>query len=432
MLRYFPSTSRRRVVAAAAVSSLLVGLAAMPLASADDLKDKKHKVERKLSGAHDHLEESSQQLRAAVAALEAAQTQLAKAEAHLAKTRGELAAAEALDRQMQAKLDAAVARLKRARQDLSAGRLKVADQEHELGRIVVQNYQTGDPALMGLSMVLTSQDPTELTGQLNSVRNVIDKEAVTLSRLEASKVLLTVQEQEFETAKAEVAKERKAAAENLERKQKLERQAEAAEQQVSTMVALRRDAQTEAQKARNADMATLKNLEKERDRIAEILRKRAEAARRRAAAAAAAAAAAGGSSGPTHSNGFLDYPVNGPITSPFGWRTHPIYGYRSLHDGIDFGAACGTPIYAPAAGKVIEEYYQTAWGNRLIIDHGWQRGAGLATISNHLSRYAVRTGEWVKRGEIVGYVGTTGWSTGCHLHFTVLQNGNPVDPERWF
>jgi murein DD-endopeptidase MepM/ murein hydrolase activator NlpD len=411
---------------------MLMGVA-VPLASADDLKDKKHKVERKLTGAHDDLDETSAQLRAATAALSAAQGQLAQARAHLGKTRGELAAAEALDRQMQAKLDAAVARLRQAREDLDAGRQQVADTEHELGQIIVANYQSGDPALMGLSMVLTTQDPAELTGQLNSVQNIIDKEGVTLSRLEASKVLLTVQETEVAEAKAEVAKERQAAAENLLRKQKLEKQAEAQEMQVSNLVTLRANAQQEAEKARAADLATLKSLEDERDRIAEILKKRAEEARRRAAAAAAAAAAAGqAASGPVKSNGYLDYPVPGDITSPYGWRRHPIYGYRSLHDGIDFRAACGSPIYAAAPGTVLDEYFQTAWGNRIIIDHGWVRGVGLATISNHLTSYAVSVGDHVKRGQIIGYAGTTGWSTGCHLHFTVLQNGEAVDPMRWF
>ena len=120
------------------------------------------------------------------------------------------------------------------------------------------------------------------------------------------------------------------------------------------------------------------------------------------------------------------------MTSPFGWRIHPIYGYRSLHDGIDVGAACGTPIRAVADGTVLEEYFQTAWGNRIIIDHGFRRGVGLATISNHLSGYAVGTGARVRRGDVIGYVGTTGWSTGCHLHFTVLQNGTAVDPQLWF
>jgi murein DD-endopeptidase MepM/ murein hydrolase activator NlpD len=412
---------------------MLAGAMALPPAYAGprdkELKQEKNKVDVKVEGAHDDLEHSSAALQQATAALSAAQAQLDTAQAHLAKTRGELAAAEALDRQMQAKLDAAIAKLQKARADLEAGHVKVAEQEQELGRIVVSNYQTGDPALMGLSMVLTSQDPSELTGQLNSVQNVMDKEDATLSRLEASKILLAVQEQEVEDAKDEVAVQRQAAAENLVKKQELEKQAAAAELQVQNLVSLRAEAEDKAEEARQADLATLQSLEKEQDRIAEILKKRAEAARRRAAAAAAAANGAG--VGPLHSNGFLDYPVPGNVTSPYGWRRHPIFGYKSLHDGIDFGAGCGTPIRAPAAGRVLQEYFQSAWGNRIIIDHGFHKGAGLATISNHLSGYAVNEGDWVERGQVIGFVGNTGWSTGCHLHFTVMQNGSPTNPMNW-
>ncbi len=429
MVRIFPRTTRRRVLVTLVAGSMLSSVAALPLASADDLKHKKHKVERKITSAHSDLDESSQQLRDATAALQSAQIKLGRAQDHLAKTRGELSAAQVLDRQMQAKLEAAVARLRQAQADLQSGRVKIAGQRDEVGRIIAENYQTGDPSLMGLSMVLTTQDPAELTGQLNSVDSVLAKQSVILDRLEASKVLLTVQEQQVEAAKAEVAKERKAAAANLVRKKRLETEAEDAETQVKDLVGLRAQAQSEAAKARAADLAQLGALKKERDRISAILKRRAEEARRRAAAAAAAADAA--DSGPTHSNGFLDWPVNAPVTSPYGWRIHPIYGYRSLHDGIDLAAGCGTPIHAPASGRVIEEYYQTAWGNRIIIDHGFHRGVGLATISNHLSRYAVHTGQRVHRGQIIGYVGTTGWSTGCHLHFTVMQNGSPVNPMKW-
>ena len=435
MVRTFPRTTRVRGAVVVLSLSLLTGTAAAPLAAADDLEAKKHKVERKVNAAHDDLDESSAQVRQAAAALASAQTRLGTAQAQLAQTRGELAAAEVLDHQMQAKLVAAIARLEAARADLHAGRVKVVEQQRTLGQIVVQNYQTGDPSLMGLSMVLTSQDPTELTGQLNSVQNVIDKESVVLDRLEATRALLTVQELEVETARAQVAKKRKAAAKNLARKQALESQAEAAEASVQNLVALRADAQQEAQKAKAADLAQLRNLEQERDRIAAVLKRRADEARRRAAAAAARAGAVGpvlGDGGPVASNGFLNYPVQGSVTSPFGWRTHPIYGYRSLHDGIDFGAACGTPIRAAADGHVLEEYFQTAWGNRIIIDHGIHDGVSVATISNHLSGYAVSAGASVKRGQIVGYVGTTGWSTGCHLHYTVLQNGTPVNPQNWF
>jgi murein DD-endopeptidase MepM/ murein hydrolase activator NlpD len=433
VVRNFPRTTRRRVVAALAASSVLLGFAATPLASADDLRDRKEKVQGNINDTLKHLDQSSAQLVAATNALNAAQAKLDAAEKHLAKTRGELAAAEALDRQMQAELDAAILRLQEARVELAQGKAKVAEQEKFLGQIAVQNYQSGDPSLLGLSMVLTSQDPAELTSQLNSVQSVLDKESVTLDRLEASRVLLTVQEQKVEEAKQEVAVQRKAAAENLERKQKLESQAEAAEERVSDLVGLRADAHAAAVKAREADLARLRDLQQERDRISELLRKRAEEARRRAAAAAAAAAAAEAAedTGSRGSSGFLDYPVNGYITSSYGMRLHPVYKRWTLHDGTDFGAACGTPIYAADDGVVIAKYYNAGYGNRVIIDNGFHRGVGLGTAYNHLNAFSTYVGERVKRGEVIGYVGSTGYSTGCHLHFMVFENGATVNPMGW-
>jgi murein DD-endopeptidase MepM/ murein hydrolase activator NlpD len=418
---------------------LLLSALVSPATRADDLPGHQHRVEKRIARAADDLDESSVQVRRAASALESARARLGSAQARLATTRGELAAAQALDQQMAARLAAAEARLVAARADLAAGRAKVREQQDTLGQIVVANYQSGDPQLMGLSMVLTTQDPTQLTGQLRSVQNVMDKETVVLAGLEASRALLIVQADEVAAAELEVAGQRRAAAANLSRKRALEARAAAVAASVRGLVAARAAARRQADAARNADLAQLRSLRREQQRITALLQRRAEAARARARAAAAAAARSrsssgpvAGDSGPARSGGFLDYPVQGPVTSPFGWRIHPIYGYRSLHDGTDFGAACGTPIRASAPGRVLEEYFQTAWGNRIIIDHGVHDGVGLATISNHLSAYAVGVGAQVSRGQVVGYVGTTGWSTGCHLHFTVLANGAPVDPMTWF
>ena len=433
MARFFPRVPRRRVTAALAASSLLLSFAAVPLASADDLRDRKDRVTGDINETLSDLDQSSAQLVAANNALIVARSRLAAAEQHLAKTRGELAAAEALDRQMQAELDKAVLRLEEARVELSEGQAQVGEQEDVLGQLAVQNYQTGDPSLLGLSMVLTSQDPAELTGQLNSVQNVLDKEAVTLDRLAAAEVLLTVKEEEFEAAKDEVAQQRAAAAENLEKKQALEAEAEDAEERVADLVEMRSTAHDLAVQAREADLDRLRGLQQERDRIAEMLRQRAEAARIRAAEAAAAAAAAEAATDPgrINSDGFLDYPVDSYITSSYGIRFHPVYHQWALHDGTDFGAACGTPIRAAAAGRVIAVYYNEGYGNRVIIDNGFHRGVGLGTAYNHLSAYSTSVGERVQRGEIIGYVGTTGYSTGCHLHFMVFENGAAVNPMHW-
>ncbi|HET9828424.1 MAG TPA: M23 family metallopeptidase [Nocardioidaceae bacterium] len=439
MVRTSPRTTLTHVAATlVAASLLLAGVVSLPAHADDRLTGRKHQVEKRLVGAGQDLDESSAQVRSAAAALLSARSRLGQAQARLADTRGRLSAAQALDAEMASRLSAAEDRLRAAQADLMAGRDKVVEQRDTLGRLVVSSYQTGDPTLLGLSMVLSTQDPTELTGQLNSVGNVMDKESAVLHRLEASRALLAVQAQEVAAARLEVAGRRRAAADNLVRKRSLEARAHATEEAVRGLVAARLSAQRRAEAARLADLAQLRGLRAEQERITTLLRRRADAARARARAAAAARHSSSapapvvGQGGGLQSGGYLSYPVNGPVTSPYGWRVHPIFGYRSLHDGDDFGAACGTPVRAAAPGRVLEEYFQAAWGNRLIIDHGFHDGVGLATISNHLSSYAVGVGAQVSRGQVVGYVGTTGWSTGCHLHFTVLQDGVAVDPMTWF
>jgi murein DD-endopeptidase MepM/ murein hydrolase activator NlpD len=115
--------------------------------------------------------------------------------------------------------------------------------------------------------------------------------------------------------------------------------------------------------------------------------------------------------------GFI-WPVNAPITSPFGWR------WGRMHEGIDLGAAYGTPIAAAASGVVIYAGWEGGYGNLVVIDHG----GGLATAYGHQSRIAVSVGQSVSQGETIGYVGSTGHSTGPHLHFEVRVNGQAVDP----
>jgi len=127
---------------------------------------------------------------------------------------------------------------------------------------------------------------------------------------------------------------------------------------------------------------------------------------------------------PAGAVGSLRRPVGGRITSAFGMRVHPITGVRKLHDGTDFGAACGTPVRAAAPGRVIGTPTDRGYGKRVLVDHG----RGLVTAYAHLSSRRVHRGQHVSTGTVVGRVGTTGMSTGCHLHFMVLRHGRPTDP----
>ena len=112
------------------------------------------------------------------------------------------------------------------------------------------------------------------------------------------------------------------------------------------------------------------------------------------------------------------------VTSGFGSRTHPIYGGERLHAGIDFRAPTGTPIRAAADGVVVYAGWRGGYGNAVIIDHG----GSLATLSGHLSGINVATGQAVATGQVIGAAGSTGGSTGPHLHFEVRVDGVPVDP----
>ncbi len=116
------------------------------------------------------------------------------------------------------------------------------------------------------------------------------------------------------------------------------------------------------------------------------------------------------------------------IASGFGYRIHPIYGIPKMHNGLDFTATQGTPIYATGDGRVTTSGMSTGTGNHVIINHGY----GYETVYMHMVKIKARDGQLVKRGEIIGWVGSTGASTGPHCHYEVHINGRPVDPVYFF
>jgi murein DD-endopeptidase MepM/ murein hydrolase activator NlpD len=121
------------------------------------------------------------------------------------------------------------------------------------------------------------------------------------------------------------------------------------------------------------------------------------------------------------------WPARGWVTSGYGWRNSPHGGGRRLHAGLDVAAPRGTPVVAPADGHVVFAGYHSAYGNLVVIDHGY----GITTKYAHLSRMLVQVGDRVQRGELMAKVGNTGRSTGPHLHFEVLKDGVPTNPRRF-
>lgn len=118
------------------------------------------------------------------------------------------------------------------------------------------------------------------------------------------------------------------------------------------------------------------------------------------------------------------WPCRGNLSSGFGWRIHPVYGYGRMHTGVDISAPTGTPILATAAGRVVQSGWLSGYGYAITLDHG----NGLKTLYAHCSSLAHGVGAFVRKGQTIAYVGSTGVSTGPHVHYEVLVNERQVDP----
>lgn len=131
----------------------------------------------------------------------------------------------------------------------------------------------------------------------------------------------------------------------------------------------------------------------------------------------------------TYSGGAMLWPTPSCyyVTSEFGWRFHPVLKYEKLHTGIDIGAGYGAKIIAAQSGRVITATYNSAYGNYVVVDHG----GGVCTLYAHQSSMAVSVGDYVSAGQVIGYVGSTGYSTGPHLHFEVIVNGTVQNPRNY-
>jgi len=194
-----------------------------------------------------------------------------------------------------------------------------------------------------------------------------------------------------------------------------------AEKRVRSLVAARKAAAQVAKSERSAVQARFQALRAEQARI-----KRAAA---RAARIEAARRAAARPSGTVTPQGALRWPIDGGrISSHVGPRRHPVFGYASCHTGLDVAAPTGTSIRAAADGTVALITSGGPYGNAVLVAHG----DGLTTFYAHMSSVAVSQGQQVSAGTVVGAVGSTGWSTGPHLHFETRVNGTAYDPMGWF
>ena len=378
------------------------------------------------------IEQSTARKTALDAKVASFDTQIASVQRQLDAAQSKLAALEAQQR-------ATESRLGEARQALTLAK-------EELGRQAIAAYTGQSEAASYAAMLLKSNSLGDLASKRSYMRAVVGSQTEAIAATERLRDEVGDLGKQLEASKSEAQGQRDVVVTQRVGLQSSRDAQAAARAEVQAEIAQTDKLKDEVVARKEEFESHLEDLEEESASIAETLRRRqAEAAAAAAAAARAAttttvagtpATSGGGSattapaaSAPAKAPGRLLTPVPGaPITSPYGYRIHPIYGTSRLHTGIDYGANEGVAIRASADGVVVSASWYGGYGNATVIDHG----GGIATLVGHQSSMSVSAGQKVTQGQTVGRVGCTGDCTGPHVHFEVRVNGDPVNPANYF
>jgi len=409
--------------------------AAAAKADVDTLSAQRVAAAQRAAAAQALVQESSAVLAAASTKLADSETNLAGAQAVLAVAQQNLITAQRKDSETAGSLAQTQILLKASNNLVQQNQDALDSAQVLVGQMAREQYQQ-NTTLIGIVTFVTPTTTGSMNDKLQWATTMFETSATAITRLEDTQAKLADAKNTRAVLEARADIARQDAAAQLGQSQKAQRAASDAAAKVQVAVDANNAAKAVAAQAVAQDQADAAAQQAEVDSVnARIAQRLADQRAAQAAAAAAAARAKSGSgtttTTPSSSSGLIKPIPGASITSPYGMRLHPILHIWKLHDGTDFGAGCGTPVHAAASGTVTEEYYNGGYGNRLFIDHGNVGGAFMTTSYNHLSGYAVRVGQHVTRGQVIAYVGTTGYSTGCHLHFMLWVNGTMVNPANY-
>lgn len=297
-----------------------------------------------------------------------------------------------------ARLRGAEEAVRRATEELRAAEARLSLQQRRFGRRINASYQEGPVTY--LDVLLGARDLSDLLDRQYYVTLVTGRDAALVRDLRA--------------AQQAVSRERRRLVERRQEQAEAHRENAGLVERVREQAGERRRLLRAVREERALQEQRLEELEQDSEEIQRALER--ELVRRQSNPRAFRNL--------PRWSGRLYMPANGPVTSGFGYRYHPVLRYRRLHTGLDIGAAWGSGVYAAADGEVFFASWRGGYGLCIILLHG----GGMSTLYGHLARVQVRPGDTVRRGQRLGAVGSTGLSTGPHLHFEVRRNGAPVNP----
>lgn len=357
--------------------------------------------------------------------LDTMQQQMNDASAQKANAQATITSVSEQLHQIQVELDQATENLKNYQQQrvvveqeiaknqklLEEAQARLSKREGVFNKRVRDIYING--RLSYLDVVVGAKDFSDFANRVEMLKRIIDADIKLIDSIKTEREEITNRKAILEQDRAKVVE--------LENKAK----------EAQAVIQKKKDEQTAILNKAQSDKATAEQLEaslQESSNAIRALLQQRQAERAAAAAAAAVAAQGGGGGGSSaayvQGTGQLSWPVNGVITSDFGWRTHPIFGRQILHSGMDIGVDEGTPVHSADGGVVVYSGWMDGYGYAVVVDHG----NGMSTLYGHNSDLAVSEGQTVSKGAVIAYAGSTGNSTGPHVHFEVRINGDPVDP----
>lgn len=423
---------RRRLTAVLAALALVAGVAVASPALADPIDDRRKAAEQRAAA-------NAKAQADAEAAMEGLDANLQVTAARLLELQAQIPAA-------QAKLDEAKAALEKAQREAALIAARLVDaQEQQVTLSAKIQTDTDEAARMRAAIGQMAREAYRGGGEVSGVSVILDAESTEdfVQKYGLVSTALRTQAQVLDVLKAAEASNRNAQARldavedritelKAEADQKVveadqARQAAAdAKATLDSLVAEQQAQQASLESQKSALAAALAQMDAEAKAIENELRAAIEAQRARDAAAGKPQPAPGPVGGGLFSNPTSISPIY--VTSEYGMRLHPTLGYVRLHAGIDLRTYCNTKVYAGRAGTVTWAKTRYGFGNQVMIDSGFVNGNAVSASYNHLTSFAVATGQRVERGQLIGYSGNTGTSAACHLHFEVYVNGSTTNP----
>jgi murein DD-endopeptidase MepM/ murein hydrolase activator NlpD len=384
-----------------------------------DPHDDKNRVDRKLAKARSTLEAATDRARDAAAAYTEANRKLPGARNKLAEAKGEVAAAEVAAER--ARRDAAKARKAVGTAKLAYRKTerRVSAARDKLSKFVAAAYKGS--GFMSFNAMLDAKSPSDLADRMAFIEKLAADKQAALDNVVKLRHEAKLKQNDAVLAQRKADEAKRAAEDALAAAVDARDAAAKAATDVNNLVKTRKNALDVADEERDKTLARYRELQRESRRIQDEIRAMANKDR-----------ASGGHRASNRArSGYFIMPTSGWKSSDFGYRWDPYYRVWQLHAGVDIAAPRGQSIHAGDSGRVFRAGWNGGYGNYTCIYHGLYHGRGLATCYAHQSAILVSDGQWVRRGQAIGRVGTTGASTGNHLHFEVRLNGTPVNPVPW-